>query len=479
MGVFLVSCAMSVAIIGLLLTSKLAWRIAVDVPNDRSLHSRPIPRIGGWGVIPAAIAAAFFFGAADWPLAGLAMLLFVVSYLDDRIGLPILARLTTHAVVSVAWVMLGPSSLPLLMAGIVVIAIMWWINLYNFMDGANGLAGGMGLIGFLAYAVGAASHDMLPLTLWSLALAGASAGFLLFNFRSARVFLGDCGSVPLGFFVGALGLWSWSGGAWPAWFPFLVFASFFLDATVTLLRRMINGEPFWRAHAEHYYQRLIRSGWSHPRTALREYVLMAASASLATAMLTWSVSAQYVGLVIAAGAFIGLAIFVDRRWLQFQQAAGKASSGWSKLQYVFIPALLTGVAVIAVIPLRDASRYPYIIMEAPDGLRATFLHRGRPKAAQCEADVAKFVAAIQSKCAACKIVEKNCLDKLEPGQSQMLAAAPLDVPSVRLADGVVTFKSSNPNAALAVCRESERQASMGPRESFVECYSPGQVRKLL
>jgi hypothetical protein len=146
---------------------------------------------------------------------------------------------------------------------------------------------------------------------------------------------------------------------------------------------------------------------------------------------------------------------------------------------VLIPALLTGVAVIAVVPLRDASRYPYIIIEASDGLRATFLHRGRPKAGQCEADVAKFVAAIQAKCVACKIVEKNCLDKLEPSQSQMLAAAPLDVPSARLPDGIVTFKSQNPNVALAVCRESERQAAMGPREGFVECYSPGQVRKLL
>ena len=123
------------------------------------------------------------------------------------------------------------------------------------------------------------------------------------------------------------------------------------------------------------------------------------------------------------------------------------------------------MAVFAVIPLRDASLYPHIIIEAPDGLRVTFLHRGRPKATQCEADVAKFVAIIQAKCAPCKIVEKNCLDKLEPDQSQMLAAAPLDVPSARLPDGIVTFKSPNPNVALAVCRESERQASMGPREN--------------
>src|SRR5512140_2637126 len=115
MGVFFFSCALSIAIVGLLLISKLAWRIAVDVPNDRSLHSRPIPRIGGWGVIPAAIAAAFVFGAVEWPLAGLAMLLFVVSYLDDRFGLPIPVRLTAHTVASIAWLIFGPTSLPLIL----------------------------------------------------------------------------------------------------------------------------------------------------------------------------------------------------------------------------------------------------------------------------------------------------------------------------------------------------------------------------
>ena len=173
MGVFFLSFAASIAIIGVLLISKLAWCIAIDVPNDRSLHSQPIPRIGGWGVIPAAIAATFYYGAMEWHLAGLAMVLFVVSYLDDRIGLPILVRLTAHAGVSVVWLIFGPASLPMLLAGIATIAIMWWINLYNFMDGANGLAGGMGLIGFQAYAVAAASHGMVPLTQWTLALAAA------------------------------------------------------------------------------------------------------------------------------------------------------------------------------------------------------------------------------------------------------------------------------------------------------------------
>lgn len=96
------------------------------------------------------------------------------------------------------------------------------------------------------------------------------------------------------------------------------------------------------------------------------------------------------------------------------------------------------------------------------------------RTAQCETDVANFVGAIQSKCPTCKILEQNCLDKLEPNQSEMLAAAPLDVPSA-LPDGIVTFKCPNPNVALAVCRESERQALMGPREGFVECYSPGQA----
>ena len=317
-GIVLFSLLLCVAIIAFLLRSKLAWRIATDIPNGRSLHTSPIPRIGGWGLVPAAIAAALVFGNFDWYLAAFAAVLFVISYLDDRVGLPIYVRLPAHAAAAAAWLSFGPVSLPLHIAAMAAFAIVWITNLFNFMDGADGLAGGMALLAFGIFGVVAARAGVTPLALWSFALAGASAGFLIFNLPPARVFLGDAGSVTIGFLAGAFGIWGWAAGAWPAWFPFLVSAPFFLDATGTILRRMARGEKFWRAHREHYYQRLIRSGWSHRRTAVFEYVLMGASAGFAVVMLAWSPLAQYVGLIFAAAVYIAVGFAIDRRWAAFR-----------------------------------------------------------------------------------------------------------------------------------------------------------------
>ncbi len=95
--------------------------------------------------------------------------------------------------------------------------------------------------------------------------------------------MGDAGSIPLGFLAGALGVQGALAGAWPFWFPVLVFSPFIVDATVTLARRMVRREPFWRAHRAHYYQRLVLSGWSHRRVALGAYALMCAGAAAALA----------------------------------------------------------------------------------------------------------------------------------------------------------------------------------------------------
>jgi hypothetical protein len=125
----------------------------------------------------------------------------------------------------------------------------------------------------------------------------------------------------LGFFAGAFGIWGWVADAWPVWFPFLVSAPFFLDATVTILRRMLRRERFWRAHREHYYQRLIRSGWSHRRTALCEYALMGASSALAIGMLSWSEPLQYAALTAAGVVYFAIATAIDRRWSNFLRGA--------------------------------------------------------------------------------------------------------------------------------------------------------------
>ena len=115
-------------------------------------------------------------------------------------------------------------------------------------------------------------------------LAAASAGFLTCNFPPARIFLGDTGSTALGFLAAACGLWGSRTGLFPFWVALLVFSPFIVDATVTLLRRLLRGEKVWEAHRSHYYQRLVLLGWGHRRTVLVEYALMlvcAGSAALA------------------------------------------------------------------------------------------------------------------------------------------------------------------------------------------------------
>jgi UDP-N-acetylmuramyl pentapeptide phosphotransferase/UDP-N-acetylglucosamine-1-phosphate transferase len=144
------------------------------------------------------------------------------------------------------------------------------------MDGMDGFAGGMALIGFGTFGVFGLLDGHLLFATVSLSLAAAAAGFLLFNFPPARIFMGDTGSATLGLLAGGLSLWGAREGLFPFWAALVVFSPFIVDATVTLLRRLLRRERVWQAHKTHYYQRLVQSGWGHRRTVLAEYALMAA-----------------------------------------------------------------------------------------------------------------------------------------------------------------------------------------------------------
>ena len=155
----------------------------------------------------------------------------------------------------------------------------WMINLYNFMDGMDGFAGGMAVIGFSTLAwLGWADSGFAT---FCLIVAAASTGFLIHNFPPAKIFLGDTGSTALGFLAASCSLWGASAGLFPFWVALLVFSPFIADATVTLLRRLLRGEKVWEAHRSHYYQRLVLLGWGHRRTVLAEYALMLACAGSA------------------------------------------------------------------------------------------------------------------------------------------------------------------------------------------------------
>ena len=311
--------ACALALIALML--RFRWHWAVDLPNHRSLHTDPTPRSGGVGILVGLVVASVIAqdaqGGAPLQAVGLALVLGVLSLMDDRGGLPIKARLSAHLLAAgafIAWLAeaVPPHGAPWWWLAIALLAIAAMTNFYNFMDGANGLAGGMAVIGFGCYGIASAAENPgFAAICFSISAAGAA--FLCFNLNG-RIFMGDGGSVPLGFLAAALGLEGMRRGYWPGWFGPLAFAPFVADALVTLVRRILRRERFWQAHRDHYYQRLVRSGWSHPRLAAAEFTLMTACAVAALVARTAAPLPRAAAFATISVLLGGAAFAVDRRW---------------------------------------------------------------------------------------------------------------------------------------------------------------------
>ena len=256
--------------VGYLLRRLQMW----DKPNERSSHQKPTLRGGGLAVILVIVLAiagwvppANAILAYTW-LAALAVLGWI-NFLDDRGHVRKRYRLAAQifsAIIVLA--ALGYPPLLILLVGFLLTA---FTNFVNFLDGINGLAAGQLLLIIAGTALLYGQHTEFRESsklLLMLVFAGALAGFLPFNFPQAVMFLGDVGSVLLGFSCGVLVIWL--GQSDPQLFHVLVplGAYFFLDGGITLLRRVLAGENWLMSHREHYYQRLIRMGWSHQRTSV-------------------------------------------------------------------------------------------------------------------------------------------------------------------------------------------------------------------
>ena len=304
----------------------------VDVPNHRSLHERPTPRSGGlgiWAGVLAAVALASAGGVSlpdSLPWLGAACaLLAVVSLLDDVRPLSPLPRIGAHFVAAGVLVVAGIAPAHLALPGMavalpaplaVVVTLLftvWMANLYNFMDGMDGFAGGMTLFGFGGFALLGWLGGDAGYALFALLLAVAAGGFLLSNFPPARIFMGDAGSVPLGFMAAALTLIAERDGLFAWWVGVLVFSPFVVDATLTLARRAMRGERVWQAHRSHYYQRLVQMGWSHRRTVLGEYALMSVCVLAALLATLAPVTGPAIGGIALVG-YTALAVSLSRRW---------------------------------------------------------------------------------------------------------------------------------------------------------------------
>lgn len=312
----IVAALVTLSSIAFILSSRFGNKIQ-DIPNERSLHSAPVPRIGGVGLI-AGVLSGWAFAALTWwlvlPLVGL----FAVSLLDDMRSLPVRQRFSAH--LTAAAILVAGSGLfadSVALGLVVVLFTVWMTNLYNFMDGSNGLAGGMALFGFGFYGMAALLAGDGTQAMLNFTISAAALAFLFYNFHPARVFMGDAGSIPLGFLAAAMGLWGWRQGLWAAWFPLLVFSPFIADASVTLAKRTLRGVKVTEAHREHYYQRLIRMGWSHRKLALAEYALMLLCGT--SALLAVDQAFPWQVFLVWACIYGALMLPLDAAWKRFER----------------------------------------------------------------------------------------------------------------------------------------------------------------
>ncbi len=347
-AIFFLAGVIAYLVTGWLATAP-AWFRSLDVPNERSSHTRPTPRMGGLGVVAAfviilpALVIMLLPGMPNWLPAtkfGVALVSYVViasvGFIDDLRRIGPLAKYLGQLLAALIALWGGEIFLQLHLPFVGVITIAWFIgvlltilwltgfsNFFNFMDGIDGLAGGVGMIYSLGLAVICLTTGHRLLGAGSLMLAGACLGFLAHNFPPAKIFMGDVGSLFIGYVLAAFAVWTTNSGERPA--PFvavlLVFGSFIYDATFTLLRRWRRGERLYLPHRSHLYQRLVIAGQSHRRVSLTYYAL---SALLAGGGIAYTFANDWIRVVIllaSAGLLAGFTLYVY--WYEAAQERAK------------------------------------------------------------------------------------------------------------------------------------------------------------
>lgn len=281
-------------------------RSLLDIPNQRSSHSTPTPRGGGLSIVVVVVIATLGIsfvlpGQAVivlWPGATL-LAYALLGWLDDHHDLSARVRFLVQLLLAVVVVtvltmfahdVFSPTPSHLLLSAGMVLWIVWMANLYNFMDGIDGLAAIESLVLSVTIAAWFSLLGGVGIAWLMLATAGASIGFLGWNWSPARIFMGDVGSVALGAFFALTALIGWYLYGMQAFAFVILYGVFLVDATVTLLRRIWRREKWWQAHRSHYYQRAVQSGFSHAQVSLAVLVLDVLLALLASGLLAGMLS---------------------------------------------------------------------------------------------------------------------------------------------------------------------------------------------
>ena len=295
-------------------------RQIMDQPNERSSHTSPTPRGGGIGILIVLLPALVFYGHQIGrimelaTIAALAFLLAQISWRDDTRGLSVIPRLGSHVLAAWAGSMLLPGPVlqgwvPLwLDQALAVLAWVWFVNLFNFMDGIDGITGaetaaiGLGLFLLALQAPGHALGDGIP----ALMLAAAALGFLVWNRPPARLFLGDVGSVPLGFLAGWLLLDAAARGALA---PAIILPLYYCaDSSLTLARRLARRERVWEGHRQHWYQRAV-DRWRSP---VRVVLTISTGNIALIGLAIWALDRPWPALGFAVIAVTGLLLYLSR-----------------------------------------------------------------------------------------------------------------------------------------------------------------------
>jgi Fuc2NAc and GlcNAc transferase len=316
LGALIILAALAASALLTQLTRKVAAGMGVlDVPNPRSSHAVPTPRGGGVAIVLVTTAGLVLLAQRGmirsdllWAVGAGGLAVALVGFADDRRPLPAATRLTVHfaaALWALAWLgglpalRVGDHLLSFGWAGYVLgaLGIVWAINLFNFMDGIDGLAGSEAIFVALAGALlSLATGGSAGLASEALVLAAASGGFLLWNWPPARIFLGDVGSGYLGYVIVVLAVAATRDNPVALWVWLILGGAFFVDATVTLIRRTLRHERLHEAHRSHAYQWLALRWRSHGKATV------AIVAINLTWLLPWAVLAArlpaYGGLLV-------------------------------------------------------------------------------------------------------------------------------------------------------------------------------------
>jgi Fuc2NAc and GlcNAc transferase len=285
-AVIVVSALAASALLTQLMRAVAAGTGVLDVPNPRSSHGIPTPRGGGVAIVCVMTVAVLLLAARHevprqlaWALAAGGLAIALVGLADDHRSLSAVVRLAVHFSAAL-WALWCLGGLPPLRIGSHVLVsgwvgyvlgalgIVWAVNLFNFMDGVDGIAAGEAIFMALAAAALTLSGAGDPaVALVAFTFAAACGGFLLWNWPPARIFLGDGGSGYLGYVVVVLALAAGQDNPVALWVWLILGGVFFVDATVTLIRRLLRGERVYQAHRSHAYQWLARRWRSHARVS--------------------------------------------------------------------------------------------------------------------------------------------------------------------------------------------------------------------